>query len=130
MNAPGSVQQQADTIIHHISIAAQETIPKSKSHNFKQDHWYSTDDLRKSKRIVNRALRKYRKFPNPDNKAFLKESFQHFKDITFKAKNDSWRAWVEGLNRCTKPTSFWYRIKRVRGVPHRPPTHFDPNSKA
>ena len=37
---------------------------------------------------------------------------------------------MEGLNRFTKPRSFWYRIKRVRGVPHRPPTHFDPNSKA
>ena len=130
VNAPGSVQQQADTIINHISIAAQEAIPKSKSHNFKKDHWYSTDDLRKSKRIVNRALRNYRKHPNPNNKAFLKESFQHFKDLTLKTKNDSWRAWVEGLNRCTKPRSFWYRIKRVRGVPHRPPTHFDPNSKA
>ena len=84
--APDTIQGKADQLVSHITLAATEAIPKSKVHNFRKDHWYTNNDLRKSKRLANIALRKYWRNPTRNNKDDLKHSFQNFKDLTTQAK--------------------------------------------
>ena len=127
---PHSLQEEADQIVDHVTQAANLAIPLTKPHNYRKDHWYSNDGLRESKRLANRALRTYRKLPSEANRENLKTRVKEFNDSARLAKHQSWKDWVTGLNSLTKPKALWQRIKRVRGVPHKPPTHPDPHGKA
>ena len=121
---------EVEQLLFMINLAAEHAIPKTRPYKFRKSHWYTNDELRKAKRKANKALRKYRRLPNFNNKNALQEASHNLRSVAFKCKNDSWRKWVDQLNGHTQTRVFWKRISCVKASPRRPDIHHNPSFKA
>ena len=112
------------------NVASEHAIPKTKPYKFRRSHWYRDDNLIKAKCIANKAMKHYKKLPNPINKLILQKASHNLRITAFKSKNNSWIKWVKQLNGQTRNRVFWRKIKSVKGTQTRPDIHPNPENKA
>ena len=127
---PFSIDEESRQLIFMFNVAAEHAIPKTKPYKFIKSHWYRDDDLIKAQRIANKAMKHYKRLPNPNNKLALQEASHNLRITAFQSKNNSWLKWVNQLNGQTRNRDFWRRIKSVKGTPTRPDIHPNPENKA
>ena len=127
---PFSLGEESRQLIFMFNVAAEYAIPKTKPYKFRRSHWYRDENLIKAKRIVNKAMKHYKKLPNPNNKLILQEASHNLRVTAFQSKNNSWIKWVNQLNDQTRNSFFLKKIKSVKGTPNRPDIHPNPENKA
>ena len=108
-----SCKQVTDAIIN----AAELSIPKSTSNNFRSAHYW-TQECTLAKREKNKALNRYNNHRN-DMELWVdyKRRRAMFRQAILKAKRDSWESFVSSISSKTTSSQVWRKVKLLSSKP-------------
>ena len=102
---------------------ANKHIPKSKGKGTRVRVPWFNDTCKQARMERRRLLRRFRSEPNIVNKIAYNKAKAQAKRIFKKAKKDSWRQYVSGLNSGTPATKVWKAMRKIKGKGNSAPVH-------